>query len=225
MYIAVSLDVDNASAKRDFLNRDYCDYFQKFGCRLVYIPTSAEDVEIYFNDMPLHGVILSGGNDLSPDFTGQEAHDIRNPSPERDALEKTIVDIAVRKKLPVLGICRGMQFINCFFGGSITQDLPKHVRTTHVVGVCDSPAAQLFGGEELMVNSYHHQGVKAGQISSQLKAIAMSKPDDVVEALYHPEYPIAGVQWHPEREIPSKAENERMVRAFLDRTHYWKGGK
>lgn len=223
MYVAISLNADDGVIKRDFLDRDYCEYFQRFGCQLVYIPVAVKDVETYFGDMPLQGVILSGGNDLSSDFTGQEARDVRNPSIERDLIEKKILNAAIQKKLPVLGVCRGLQFINCFFGGSITQDLPGHVKTVHVANVCDPTAAQLFGSEEIEVNSYHHQGVRSGQISSHLKIMAISKDDDVVEALYHPEYPIVGVQWHPEREIPSKMENERMTRAFFNRTHYWKG--
>jgi len=225
------MSINEGAVCQDGLYSDYVAFFEKFGCTLVFIPNSADKIKSYFDDLPIEGLILSGGNDLSSEFTGQKAVDVRNAAPLRDAKEKKLLDIAVERKLPVFGICRGMQFINCYFGGSLTQSISDkndpgniHVAKTHKVSVCDKKAVEFFGKDEILVNSYHHQGVKRDQLSLKLKIMAVSAKDDLVEALFHPQLPIAGVQWHPERNGSSFVDDSKLVRAFINRDLYW-GGK
>ncbi len=229
MYYAISLSVEPGDVPRDFLYTDYRFFFEKFGCRLVYLPNHAGAIGSYFDDLPLSGVILSGGNDLSAEFTGQVDLDIRNPAPGRDAAEKKILDLAVARKMPVLGICRGMQFINCYFGGSITQKIGEqggakqpHVKRKHMIAICDNETSEFLGAKEMEVNSYHHQGIKKDQVAADLKIMAISPGDGIVEAVYHPSLPLVGVQWHPEREGSSPEVNDRLIEAFVWRKHHWK---
>ncbi len=221
------MSFEGSDYPRDFLYSDYAVFFEKFGVTLVLIPNAVEKIEDYFDRVSADGVILSGGNDLSSEFTGQPVVDIRNASMLRDRQEKKILDCAVGRKLPVLGICRGMQFINCYFGGSLTQNLSRdpsediHIAKTHAISFCDKKAVDFFNTDHIEVNSYHHQGVYRGQVSPQLGVMAISAKDDVVEGLFHPRLPIAAVQWHPERKGPSFEYDSRLINAFISAGLYW----
>ncbi len=228
MLYAISMTINERDVFQDALFSDYVSFFEKFGCTLVFIPNATGNIESYFTGFPIEGIILSGGNDLSSEFTGQKAVDIRNPAPLRDLMEKKLLDLAVKQEIPVLGICRGMQFINCYFGGSLTQNIESekvskkyHIRNTHSVTLCDKSAVDFFGKGAIEVNSYHHQGLKREQVSSELKIMAVSSKDGLVEALFHPLSPVAGVQWHPERSGSSFEDDSKLVRAFINRTLYW----
>jgi gamma-glutamyl-gamma-aminobutyrate hydrolase PuuD len=96
-----------------------------------------------------------------------------------------------------------------------------HARASHRVCVCDSQAEEMLKCREMTVNSFHHQGIRESQLSPALRLMARSD-DDIVEALYHPHLPIAGVQWHPERGGDAKDKNAKLIQAYLRRTHYWR---
>ena len=104
------------------------------------------------------------------------------------------------RKKPVLGICRGLQVLNVFFGGTLIQDLPGHSQAAgrdrlHRVRTAPSPLQDLFG-ETLVVNSAHHQA--ADRLGQGLRAVQWAI-DGTVEAVIHQSLPVWGVQWHPER--------------------------
>lgn len=228
MYYAISLSMQNEDNPQDFIYTDYCQFFEKFGIKLIYLPNISDNIETYFADLSVKGIILSGGNDLSPEFTGQTAVDIRNPAPKRDETEKRLLDLAVKQKIPVLGICRGMQFINCYFGGSITQNIePKknkeklHVQNSHLITIGDEKMVGVFGKKEFKVNSFHHQGIHQEQVASYLKVMALCSEDKLVEALYHPLLPIAGIQWHPERKGSSIEYDSNLMEAFINNLLCW----
>lgn len=187
------------------------------------------------------GLLLCGGADVEPARYGEAA--IENAGvaavPERDALEWELLDAARQRQTPVFGICRGLQVVNVYFGGSLYQHLPlqkpgavEHslepsATLAHAVFVegGDQPLARLLRREPCVVNSLHHQGVKT--LSPALEAIAVS-PDDVIEAVAlragngsepSSERPwwVQAVQWHPENllELPLQRE---LWRNFLSST-------
>jgi len=157
------------------------------------------------------GFLLTGGHDVSPEFYGQERLPVCGAaSPERDAMEDTVLRLAMAADKPVLGICRGIQFINAALGGTLWQDLPTqrpsdiiHVQRPpydapiHDVRILpETPLASLLGIDVLPVNSYHHQAVR--DLAEPLRPMALS-PDGLVEAVWHPEKRFLwAVQWHPE---------------------------
>ncbi len=167
----------------------------------------------------LDGLILSGGNAVDPRRYGQVNTGLcRTVIPERDALEFAAVQHCRDHGLPVLGVCRGMQFLNVALGGSMLQDLSittvEHEATAEasrfhdVTIVPGTRLARLAGdGDTLRVNSRHHQGLKAEHLAPGLTISALAE-DGVVEGLEMPSSPfVIGIQFHPERdgEVPEMA--------------------
>ena len=156
-------------------------------------------------------LILPGGSDITQGFYGQEKHGSRSIDTELDLLQIQALEFFIRTGKPVLGICKGMQLINVYFGGTLIQDLPNSAEhqqeegdLLHLSYITEDCILSELYGREFIINSNHHQAVdKLGQ---NLKIVQMSH-DGVVEAFYHTKYPIFAVQWHPERlpliEVPA----------------------
>ena len=159
-------------------------------------------------------LLLPGGGDVEPWRYGRENTASRGLEPERDAAELMLLERFIAAGKPVLGICRGIQIINVFFGGTLCQDLPCHAATDgkdrfHTVCTVRSPLLPVCG-PVCRVNSAHHQAVDA--LGRGLRAIQWAE-DGTVEALCHDCLPIWGVQWHPER-LPGELGG-RLFQAFL----------
>jgi putative glutamine amidotransferase len=158
----------------------------------------------------LDAVCLSGGPDLHPSAYGAEPHPELGPTePELDLFELALARRAVRRGLPVLGVCRGTQVLNVALGGTLHQHLPdlgKEVqhrqteearRTTHEVElVASSRVAKLIGRTRVEVNSFHHQ---APAITAPGLRVVGRAADGTVEAVEAsaPSF-VFGVQWHAE---------------------------
>jgi len=220
MVCGISMSRRTETAPYDFLYCDYGQFFESLGYQLITLPNSSECLIDYFDSLPITALILSGGNDLSPEFTGNRPVDVRNSAPERDCAEQVLLAVAIERRMPVLGICRGMHFINCYFKGNLTQTIDEkiHVRQSHRISFCDDR----IDPNQMTVNSYHHQGVRRDQISRQLEPLAFCMEDDLVEALYHPDLPIVGIQWHPERLGLPKDDDTHLIKSFLEIDRYWR---
>lgn len=150
------------------------------------------------------GLILSGGGDVDPSLYGEADSACFGVDNARDEAEFRLIEAYLRMEKPILGICRGHQVLNVFFGGSLTQHLPTagdHVPTKAGDQAHETRAlpgafpAELYG-EEFRVNSAHHQGI--ARLASVLEAVQWAS-DGVIEACRHREKPVYSVQWHPER--------------------------
>ena len=164
----------------------------------------------------LHGLILNGGNAVDPRRYGQVNEGLcRTVIPQRDELEFEALQLCRERGLPVLGVCRGMQFLNVSCGGSMLQDLTittvEHeakgdVSCFHSVEVFPGTRLAALAGaqERLLVNSRHHQGLKAEHLAPGFRISAVA-PDGVVEGVEAAAEPfLVGIQFHPERagEVP-----------------------
>jgi putative glutamine amidotransferase len=179
----------------------------------------------------LDGLLLSGGSDLDPGYYGEEPGTELGPTiPERDAFEMALVGLALRRGIPIFGICRGMQVLNVALGGTLYQDLPsqwegdvlKHRQATpkwqpsHKVEVRDgSYIAEVMGRDVVKVNSYHHQGIK--DLAEGLVATGYST-DGVVEAVEAGDLSerwLLGVQWHAEAMRGAGPQQESLFEAHV----------
>ncbi len=149
------------------------------------------------------GLILPGGGDIDPRLFGQLSEGTRAFDPVLDRIQLAILKAFVLERKPVLGICKGMQLINIFFGGDMVQHLPG-AKAHEYVGkdqVHDTEAVEgsvlwKLYGSRFTVNSAHHQGV---DLAGRGLLYTQSAMDGVVEGLEHKFLPVIGVQWHPER--------------------------
>jgi putative glutamine amidotransferase len=159
------------------------------------------------------GLLLCGGIDVAPELYGETAvNDTVEVHPERDAMEWALLESAREAKVPVWGICRGLQVLNVFLGGSLWQDIPSQLPTAvphsrdnpkdllvHTVQVLEPerPLGEVLARETAWVNSHHHQAVK--RLADGLVSVAEA-PDGLVEAfvLDQPDWWLRAVQWHPE---------------------------
>ena len=165
-----------------------------------YLPNISTDYD---------GLILCGGNDIEPKYYYQEMNGSVNIDAARDAVEFALLKAFVDAGKPVLGICRGYQLINIYFGGSLYQDIPEkdlHVGQqdfdiTHGVTAKENSVLHNLYGSSFTVNSYHHQAID--RLGENLLATAYWN-DQYIEAIQHNSLPIYGVQWHPERMCVSK---------------------
>lgn len=157
----------------------------------------------------MDGLLISGGADLDPARYGEERDEQTRVDAERDELDDAAWQAADRARVPVLGICRGMQALNVFAGGSLVQHVTGHVDEAEVVThpidiVAGSRLGRLAGSSALVVNSYHHQALRPDQVGSGLRVAATAPHDggiELVEALesIDPDRWLVGIQCHPER--------------------------
>jgi putative glutamine amidotransferase len=190
---------------------------------LVIDATSgAEERESAFATMD--GLLLAGGADIHPARYGQATDRARDVETDRDELEAGAWAAAERRGRAVLGICRGLQAINVFAGGSLVQHVDGHAgpdwgsgdALTHPVRVVPGTRlAAVLGDGSLDVNSYHHQGVVASGVAPGLAVSAWS--GELVEGLEAPgDRFVVGVQCHPERTESTPKPFERLFRVFVD---------
>lgn len=201
---------------RDALEHDYIRFFESFGLLLVPVPNVTTRISEYLAS-DIKGVILSGGNDICMESIDEHSE----CSCQRDATEGHLLSFATENRVPTLAICRGCQFLNLFFGGTLLRDLAStvegnvgHVATTHDIDICDSRFESLLGCTEAKVNSFHNHGFTQGELSPDLRAFAKSK-DGVIEGVYHPALPIIGMMWHPERMARDTEINRKITESFI----------
>lgn len=211
MIVFVSMRVvENQSyaERRDAISHDWSRLFGSFGIVPILVPNALPDPGALLAAVPGRGLLLTGGDDLGP-----QPGEAGEPS-IRDRAEQTLLRIALDRGLPVLGVCRGLQLINSFFGGTVSRRLAApHVAVDHQVTI-ETSLANLPAGTKLTVNSFHNQGVSRSDLAPPLRAFATSD-DDCVEGLLHPDLPITAIQWHPERPNPASAADRALIEAWL----------
>ena len=190
--------IEKYNEKRDVLSQEWTNFLQKLAITPILIPNTLDDVKSYISDLGIDGIILSGGDNIG-EF------------PERDKTEKQILDYAIDKRFPVLGVCRGMQIINEHFAGKVfANDNNSHVGKPHQIHIMDQKFSKLLGHDNIQVNSFHNNIITKKGIGEKLQVFALSDHDNTIEGYYHSDLPIIGVMWHPERDIVSKHQTKLL---------------
>lgn len=196
--IGISQRLDQVPSReeyRDALDHRWCHLLWSLGYLPIPLGSGIETSIDYISALKLDAFILSGGNDIGA-------------APERDRLEAAVLDFALKEQLPVLGVCRGMQMINHYLGGSL-EPINGHVATNHSL---EGEWAKSQGFTE--VNSYHNHGILPKTLGRDLVVLATSS-NQVVEAFQHQQLPWMGIMWHPEREQPYQPQDLHLLKQFF----------
>lgn len=215
--------------KRAYVNDDYIQGVIRGG-GVPYILPVIEDRDVvkeYAKNIDV--LIMSGGHDVNPLLWNEEpSKRLGEIFPERDTFDFMILEEMFALKKPILGICRGEQIINTYFGGSLHQDINsldwatvKHNQErrpelgTHTIKIeKDSKLFKILQDDEMVVNSFHHMAVK--DVAPGFKKVAESK-DGVVEGIEKEgdEF-VLGVQWHPEMMASSNLKMQELFNYLID---------
>ena len=210
-----------------YLNNLYFDEVMNSGGIPVIIPVT-DDADIVSETLKhIDGLILSGGWDIDPEnYSEKNEGKSEKVSAVLDKAESILIKLAIEADVPILGICRGMQALNVFCGGSLYQDIPSeyetqtiHTKTKpdvafhNITVLPDTLLSEIIGTGEVKINSYHHQAAK--KIAPGFEIAAYSE-DGLVEAIYCKDKKfVLGVQWHPERSHNEVPANKIILNIFI----------
>jgi N5-(cytidine 5'-diphosphoramidyl)-L-glutamine hydrolase len=188
--------------QRDALAQDWSAFMQAAlpECTWLAIPNIGPASVDYFDAWGLHGLILTGGEDGS--------------AGERAETETALLRMALQRKLPVFGVCRGLQRLQTHFGGELALcSRNGHVGRRHPVWFNPIGSGLGIGAAQREVNSFHRWGIAAEHLAAPLSAFALT--DGWVEGAWSEDLRLAGVMWHPERERPVHAGDVLLMRHFF----------
>jgi putative glutamine amidotransferase len=223
--IGLTLDLDRDGEYR--LPRAYAEAVLAAGGLPLPLPYGDSAVAGAYLALCQGLVVTGGGFDIAPARYGEARRPACGPEkPARTEFEWALCEAALAGRIPLLGVCNGMQLIDVVRGGALHQDLEADLglsghragdgepeRRHPVQPVAGSVLARVVGGAALEVNSSHHQAVRSPGAGVLVSARA---PDGVVEAIELPDLPFAlGVQWHPERLLDDPRQL-RLWRALVE---------
>ncbi len=204
--------------RRDALDQAWAILLSSINAVCVPVPNSVNNVLAFLEAVAPNAVVLSGGGNLSSEMRRRDGgfalvpRNLRDTAPERDATERILLTEAENHGWPVLGVCRGMQALVAYHGGTIAA-LKGHSGTRHLID--DSVAGSTRGlRAEREVNSFHDFGVMPDGLPGIMYATDHA-PDGSIEAVGHRTLPHFGVMWHPERERPQSAADLDRVNRIL----------
>jgi len=209
----------------NYVNQDYLTSVNEAGGIPLILPVSG-DVEAQLENVS--GIVLAGGDDIDPYLYHEEPHPkLGRVYKETDAYYLQVIEVALKKNLPILGICKGHQALNIYYGGTLYQDLRsqneayfKHVQlsfreeSSHAIKIEKDSFLYEAYGEAVAVNSFHHQAIK--DLGKDLKITATSS-DGMIEAIEDQKKRVIGVQFHPEmlRDKGSRQLFKNFIKACL----------
>ncbi len=218
---------DNEMRMRTYCTRKYFGALQRCGADVILLPPT-EDARTFERYLDLvDGVLLPGGEDIDPRWMREEPSSrLGGVNPLRDAYELELTRRCRQLRIPVLGICRGLQVLVVALGGSLHQDIagvtqmqhsqqaPRWATSHRVSFDEDSLIRHWAGCPEAFTNSFHHQA--ANRLSAALKATGRTA-DGLVEVVESadPAWVAIGVQWHPEETLSGDEVSRNLFTSFV----------
>lgn len=219
----------------DFTGEYHLDLLMRFGLLPVMIPVVDGTLDCLSQyAIEMEGLLLVEGPDIEPKHYRAEESNFKyleDTHPTKDEIEIRLMRLALRLRLPVLGICRGSEMLNILCGGTLYGDVPKEKKSTlkhidydhydtyrHGVSIVPgTPLADWYKRRTLRVNSYHHQGIR--KLARCFTPMAYAG-DGLIEAYFDPRADFTvGLQFHPERMLKEYAGNLRVWKAFAAAVH------
>jgi len=201
------VDANNYNEKRDALSQEWAIFLENLEVLPVFIPNRLSNVKLFLEDMKIDAIILSGGDNIGDNI-------------ERDNTEKQLIEYGVKLKIPIFGVCRGMQVLDKYFGGSIiTQNNLNHVGKPHSVLVTNKKFSEYLHKDSMIVNSFHKNTITKQSLSKNFEPFAIFNDDKTIEGFLHNELPIIGVMWHPERD--PNPDNRVILKTLLKNKMFW----
>jgi len=198
----------NYDEKRDALSHNWISFSEKIDFVPIFIPNTLTNVRNFLLATKVDGLILSGGDNIGE-------------NPERDRTEKEIIDFGIESNLPIFGVCRGMQILNKYFGGTLTvNNNSNHVGKPHEIQLTNQIFSDVLETNSLTVNSFHNNTITNKNLGADIEPFATTKKDGTIEGFIHIKYPIMGVMWHPERD--QNKENQLILKKILLDKAFWK---
>lgn len=194
---------ENYSETRDALDVKFSALFRELDVLPIPLPTYT-DFATYLHELPLDGIVLSGGNDLA-------AVNPNSISADRDQFERGVLKMAIAAKIPVLGICRGMQLIAEYFGSTL-KPVTSHVATEHAIVAVEGTSYYDLVSRIGATNSFHDYGIDT--VGDGIVVLARSD-DGEIEALSHREHRVLGHMWHPERGVGPRTAEVELIKYFF----------
>lgn len=232
----IGIPVVNRDGSHNFKN--YVKTLEEFGGVVVLLIRDEKSIKVQIDD--IQGLLLPGGDDggvdIDPAYFGEELDPrTKYVNRIRDELEFDLYDKAIKKDIPVFGICRGIQVMNVVKGGSLHQHIDLHSQrgdgtdSEHPIRIelkQENLFSKTIGIETDDVNSAHHQSVK--KLGDGFVVTAFCTIDDTIEAIEDPSKRfVIGVQYHPERMTTSvefKEHRRKLFQAFIDAASEYKAG-
>jgi len=186
---------------KQFVNSPYLEAIKKYKLIPIILPVEEESYQELIK--LCDGFIIAGGADIDPKYYNEPITLSTGIEEKMDLLDKAVYEYAVKNKKPLFGICRGLQVINVFAGGSLHQDLGalnevhQDKPLGHTIKLEKNKLFENFSASIASVNSYHHQAIK--DLAPDYLVDATSE-DKIIEAISHKTLPIMAFQWHPEKD-------------------------
>lgn len=199
--------IENATyaETRDALDVSWGSWFAAWDWIPVPLMTGFPQPEKLLDAIAPDALMFTGGNDLATFSDDPLSH-------RRDQFETALLEIALRRKLPVIGVCRGAQFLAQYFQAKLAR-IPGHVACRHALTWETQHPLAREQTLQTSVNSFHQMGIlEPGPV---LQPLAWA-PDQTLEAFTHQDQPILGLLWHPERESPFQPADYQLLRGFLE---------
>lgn len=184
--------ISDYNERRDSIDQKWNELLFYCGFIPITVPNNIEIVKRLLENICLQGLLLTGGNSLSK--YGGEA-------PERDEVEKYLLNYSIINDIPILGVCRGMQVIQDYFGVNLNK-VEGHIMKRQIISFYD---------EDIEVNSYHNWGTI--DTKEYLLITAIHK-DGTIKGIKHKEHRIEGIMWHPERITPFSQRDINLIKNF-----------
>ena len=182
---------------RDSVSQEWSSYILETfpNSNFLFIPNIKNKVIDYVRNWSINVLILTGGSDIGK-------------YPDRDLTELLLIDYALKNKIPIIGICRGMQLIHNYFGGKFSEKnssfSKRHVCNPHLI---------IYNGKSYKVNSFHNNKIDDTSLDKSFNIFAKCKEDDSTEGFFNKK--VLCMMWHPEREKSYHKWNQTLIKNFI----------